>query len=177
MSCSFATGCYLALAVGMMAPDYTENSDEFEATNKVQPMTAIAVGAARGALCYELELAWHRDTLHGYNPDGEDGEAGEQNAEGNVNTFALLANLRWRPAGSVAPYAVIGIGPAFQERDGQSSVTKTDLSRKGVYLAGKLGGGVSVQFAGELELDLGLRYFETEDQSQYGGVLDMRYRF
>lgn len=177
MSCTVTAGCYLALAVGMMAPDYTENSDEIEATNKVQPATSVVFGAAHDALAYELELAWHRDTLHGYNPGGADGEAGEQNADGNVNTFALLVNLRWRGTGAVAPYGVAGLGPAFQERDGQSAVTRTDLTRKGVYLAGKLGAGASLRLAAALEVDIGLRYFATEDQGQYGGVLALRYLF
>ena len=170
-------GCYLALTVGMMAPDYTENSDEIEATNKVQPTTSLTWGnvSSSQTLRYELELSWHRDTLHGYNPSKQPGDAGEQSAEGNVNTFALLANLRWQPNWRYAPYVMGGLGPAYQERDGQSLVTNTDLSRSGVYLAWQLGVGVSSRVTEDLELDAGMRYFETEDQSQYGGVLEMRY--
>ena len=112
-SCIIVASCYFGLTIGVMAPNNTDNTDGIEATDKTQPTTGIIAGLVFPWARLEAELRWHRDTLHGYNPPDLPGEPGEQSAEGNVNTVALLGNVRLQPVWRFSPYLLGGIGPAY----------------------------------------------------------------
>ena len=176
MNCLIATAasCYLGLTVGWMDSNNTDNNNKIEAADDNQPTAGIIAGVGFHRVRLETELRWQRQELHGYNPSGlGPGES----ANGNVDTVALLGNVRLQPDWRFSPYILGGAGPAYQKRDGHSSITNTDLDREGIFFAWQAGIGLSMQFTRTLEVDLGYRHFETEDKEQQGLILSVRYHF
>ncbi len=96
--------------------------------------------------------------------------------EGNAkfNNFMFNAFVKY-PEGKIHPYIGVGLGLSYVDVSFSTTPTVRSANNDDTVFAGQILGGVDIDLTKNLSMDIGLRYFATEAESDHDYYHDYGY--
>jgi opacity protein-like surface antigen len=153
-----ASGPYVGFSAGLFMPsdsDVSGDFGEFEVSFDNGGVVSGAVGyAAPYGLRFDAEASYR-------NADTDRASIFGGDLDGEVNAISLMGNVYFDipTGGPVRPYIMGGVGVSSVEVD----IDDAGIEEDDTVMSGQAGAGVSFEVSRNITLDLGYRYFITED--------------